>query len=163
MDKARGHDFAFDGALGRDVFSPNRKRVARLSFTYEQRIVVSIMILDAAGNSLCTAKIADLPGARSVLDGAIGKLKWASDSAVQVLHRNGRDFWEVDPETGTTEFRFERAERGDPHGQYDLGVMYRDGGLLSIDATKARYWFSLDAEQGDQRAIKALSRMDDTR
>ena len=39
------------------------------------------------------------------------------------------------------------AEQGDPHAQYIMGLLYRDGGLLMPDAEQARRWLELSAQE----------------
>lgn len=39
------------------------------------------------------------------------------------------------------------ACQGDPHAQYLLGLLYRDGGLLVPDAEQAKHWLELSAQE----------------
>ena len=39
------------------------------------------------------------------------------------------------------------ARQGDPHAQYIVGLLYRDGGLLMPDAEQARHWLELSAQE----------------
>ena len=39
------------------------------------------------------------------------------------------------------------ANSGDPHAQYLMGLLYRDGGLLVPDAGQARHWLELSAQE----------------
>ena len=39
------------------------------------------------------------------------------------------------------------ADQGDPHAQYIMGLLYRDGGLLVPDAEQARRWLELSAQE----------------
>ena len=39
------------------------------------------------------------------------------------------------------------ADQGDPHAQYIIGLLYRDGGLLVPDAEQARRWLDLSARE----------------
>lgn len=51
------------------------------------------------------------------------------------------------------------AETGDPDKCYDLGVMYRSGGLISQDHAQARIWLELAADQGHADAQTLLGDM----
>ena len=51
------------------------------------------------------------------------------------------------------------AENGDPHAQYLLGKLYRDGPLLIPDTKKALYWFTRAAEQELPIAQYALGKL----
>ena len=39
------------------------------------------------------------------------------------------------------------ANQGDPHAQYIMGLLYRDGGLLVPDAELARHWLELSSQE----------------
>ena len=39
------------------------------------------------------------------------------------------------------------ARHGDPHAQYFMGLLYRDGGLLVPDAEQAKHWLELSAQE----------------
>lgn len=39
------------------------------------------------------------------------------------------------------------ARQGDPHTQYLMGLLYRDGGLLVPDAEQAKHWLALSAQK----------------
>ena len=39
------------------------------------------------------------------------------------------------------------ARQGDPHAQYLMGLLYRDGGLLVPDAEQAKHWLKLSAQE----------------
>lgn len=39
------------------------------------------------------------------------------------------------------------ARQGDPHAQYFMGMLYRDGGLLVPDAEQAKHWLELSAQE----------------
>ena len=51
------------------------------------------------------------------------------------------------------------AENGDPHTQYLLGKLYRDGPLLIPDTVQARDWFTRAAEQELPAAQYALGKL----
>lgn len=48
---------------------------------------------------------------------------------------------------------------GNPHAQYFLGILYRDGGLLIPDAERARHWLEQAARQELPAAGYALGRL----
>jgi TPR repeat protein len=43
-----------------------------------------------------------------------------------------------------------------------MGGIYENGIYVVKDIKKARYWYKLAAEQGDEDAVKALKRLDST-
>lgn len=47
----------------------------------------------------------------------------------------------------------EKAEAGNVHAQYALGLMYAEGRGLEQDAVQAYIWLSRAAQQGDQDAV----------
>lgn len=56
------------------------------------------------------------------------------------------------------------ACQGDPHAQYLLGLLYRDGGLLVPDAEQAKHWLKLSAQKlpDAQYALGKLYLSDDS-
>lgn len=58
----------------------------------------------------------------------------------------------------------EKAEAGNVHAQYALGLMYAEGRGLKQDEVQAYIWLSRAAQQGDQDAVTLryvlLSQMD---
>ena len=70
------------------------------------------------------------PGA---VEAALGRIQWVDSDTVQIWHWLGpwrdcfRDYWLCRTD-GHLEFHYPRAEQGDPHGEFDLGRMYDDGG-----------------------------------
>ena len=39
------------------------------------------------------------------------------------------------------------ADQGDPHAQYLVGLLYRDGGLLVPDTEQVKHWLELSAQE----------------
>ena len=56
------------------------------------------------------------------------------------------------------------ARQGDPHAQYFMGLLYRDGGLLVPDAEQAKRWLELSAQElpDAQYALGKLYLSDDS-
>lgn len=93
------------------------------------------------------------------IDTAAGKLAWQDDHHVILWHQNKRDFWRLDLRTSEVGFVYKPAEDGNPHGQYQLGKMYLDGGSwVERDETNARRWLQKSADQGFARAKSLLVR-----
>lgn len=54
----------------------------------------------------------------------------------------------------------ERAEQGDPHAQYELGLLYENGAYdVNADPAKALGWFRRAAHNGNLLAMKKLARV----
>lgn len=55
------------------------------------------------------------------------------------------------------------ARQGDPHAQYLMGLLFRDGGLLVPDAEQAKHWLELSAQElsNAQYALGKLCLSDD--
>ena len=63
----------------------------------------------------------------------------------------GLILWRNDPDYAE-EVR-EKAETGNIHAQYALGLMYAEGRGVKQDEIKAYLWLSRAADQGDQDAV----------
>lgn len=58
------------------------------------------------------------------------------------------------------DWNMKRAEKGDAYGQLRVGECYRDGQGVETDIQQARAWLKKAASQGQNDAIKALSKLD---
>jgi len=52
-----------------------------------------------------------------------------------------------------------RAEKGDAHGQWELGSMYAEGRGMEKDKAEAAKWYAKAAEQGDAKKQRELGFM----
>ena len=147
----------FDRMWGKPVKSRTKGFSAQIHARYFNTIDLSIVIIDKENTPIRTKLIATLPGAIGALWDACGKLVWQDDHSLRLYRENLKDFWEYDLLSDEVRFFFARAENGDAHGQYDLGVMYLEGYLVFPDHEKAVYWLRLAAEQKFRRAITRLA------
>jgi len=53
----------------------------------------------------------------------------------------------------------ELADKGDPYGELQMGLRYRDGKGVEKNLDKAREWLQKAADQGDRDAVTALSKL----
>ncbi|MCL1853876.1 MAG: SEL1-like repeat protein, partial [Peptococcaceae bacterium] len=94
-----------------------------------------------------------------LFESLLGELMWQDNDTVLLYQKNKRDYWEIDTEKDTVVFHYPRAEKGDPHGQYDYAKMYIDGWLVAQDFDMAVQWLKKSAAQGFGRAVKLLNRI----
>ncbi len=177
--EAYAEKYGWDRELGRQTYEkilalsitfdrlwkkPVRNRATGLSaqthVTYFNSIELSIVVSDKDKSFNKTKLIAKLPGTIGALEDAHGKLAWFDNDRVRLYRKNERDYWEYDVRNDEVSFYFARAERGDPHGQYDLGVMYLDGYLVFPNREKALYWLHRAADQNFKRAIRRLEKLE---
>jgi TPR repeat protein len=105
-------------------------------------------------------RILSFPPAITILEDALGKLEWVDESKLRVTHSNGRDYWLIDLEKGTCEFVYPRADAGDPHGQFQLGLLYLEGRYVPRDRERALYWIRQSAAQKFAHAVKRLRELE---
>jgi len=130
---------------------------AQVHVSYSDSIDLRIVVFDSTNTPIRSKLIARLAPTIGALNDAHGDLIWSSTTEIRLYRENKRDFWRYDLATDVVDFVFPRAERGDPHGQYDLGMMYLQGYLVFPDREKAVYWIRQAAEQGFTRAAKRLA------
>ena len=152
----------FDRPWGKPVWHRSRKMAAQLRMTFETRVSLYVDITDKTSSSEKRLFIVELPASVYFAAQAIGKLKWLSETELQLMHKNNRDYWLINLETESVEFHFIRAESGDAHGQYALGCMYQDGDLVPQDRDLAIHWLRKAAEQGYKQAIQRLAKLEPT-
>lgn len=96
----------------------------------------------------------DGPGA---VEFALGDIRWVDNLTVRIQHQNGRDYW-LCTTNGELSFFYPRADHGDPHGQYDLGIMYFEGQWVLQDQPRGIELIQAAATKGFKHAIKFLAR-----
>jgi hypothetical protein len=152
------------GELGPAHPSPNRRLRAQLRYEYVHAISVAIHVSGAQSNEGMVIAIATLPAIFEVIELTIGELKWISNDEIGVGHANEKDRWRISVgPPSSVEFFTARAERDDPHGLYDLGMMYLNGRTVLKDLDKARYWLERARERGYSKAESALLRLPGTK
>ncbi|BDR57661.1 SEL1-like repeat protein [Xylocopilactobacillus apicola] len=95
-----------------------------------------------------------------LIDLCLGVLKWKNEHVVLLYQNNKRDYWEINITTKETDFIYEPAISGNPHGQYNLAISYLEGKLgLSNNMEKAIFWLNKSADQGFSKAIKLRNKL----
>lgn len=153
-------DWRWSGRWGR-ASTGGRGRRAWLEFDLTGlAVLVTLHVDDARGAARVALPMCRLPPTMAALEANVGDLSWTPAGQLRIEHRNGRDWWLVDPERRTITFGSPRAERGDPHGQFDLGMIYHRGVLVPRDVDLARYWLLRAADQNFTRAHHQLRHLD---
>ena len=160
--RMRECDLRFDRPWGKPVWQRSRKQSAQLRMIFETRVSLFVEIFDKTSAFEKRLFIVELPASVYLAAQAIGKLKWLSETELQLMHKNNRDYWLINLESESVEFHFPRAESGDAHGQYALGCMYQDGDLVPEDRELAIHWLSKAAEQGYKQAVQRLAKLEQT-
>lgn len=87
-----------------------------------------------------------------------GEVAWLDPQTVRVTQDNARDFW-ICGLDGTATFHFPRAEKGDPHGVFELGRMYFEGRVVLEDRERGLELIRRAAESGQKHALSFLKRL----
>ncbi|WP_456787115.1 tetratricopeptide repeat protein [Cellulomonas sp. P5_C5] len=135
-------------------------RRARTHWRIEDRARIFIEVLDRGGAVIKERLVSDLPPSVRAVEGVLGRIS-LTGRVVQLHHENARDYWSYDIDADELDFHFIRAEAGQPHGQYDLAMMYLEGRPVLRDPEAARQWLQLAAEGGHAPAARTLARLDD--
>lgn len=153
-------EYVFSDFYKSKVLSSDKKRKATLFFEYKSTLKIYLSILDKKNNVLLKKKILDvIPAPSGVMDLLklyLKSIKWTDNDEVVISHSNNRDYWLYDLSKNKLEFHYSRAEKNDPHGQYDLALMYFNGQGVLKDEEKGMYWLQKSANQGFKRAKKML-------
>jgi hypothetical protein len=145
----------FRGNFGKKYLNKKIGYGAQLYFIYEKNIEVGLSF-ESAQNDDFNLLLFYHPAVLDAVLKMFGKIEWR-DSGKLILHRkNTDDFWCVDIYKRAVEFVFARAEARDPHGMYDLGMLYLKGYLVEKNNDKANYWFQQASLKGYGKADKAL-------
>lgn len=91
-----------------------------------------------------------------IVEFLLGKIRWEDQRTVRVEHQNGRDYW-LCPVDGPWQFHYPRAERGDPHGSFELGRMYFEGRYVLRDQPRGLELIKFAADRGFKHAQNFLA------
>jgi hypothetical protein len=149
----------FDRWWGKPARARPRGRIAQAHVAYFDCIRLSLGAFTAERTLIAQVLIAVLPPTVGAITAAIGKLEWPDGDRVRLWHSNARDYWDWHLASGRVEFHYPRAERGDAHGEYDLGRMYLEGDLVAQDRAQAIAWLERSAAQGYKHAHQLLKKI----
>jgi hypothetical protein len=159
-ERVRSKNFVFDEIWKTKKWNSSRNAMAKIEWRFTDKIEIYFLILLKDGNQK-RYFISSLSPGIGVLDFCLGSIKWIDNNNVILLQSNKRDYWKLDLINEEVVFYYCRAESGDPHGQYDLGMMYANGNsFIQKDVRESLYWLNEAAEKGYGRAINQLKRMD---
>jgi TPR repeat protein len=86
-------------------------------------------------------------------------IRWQNDTHVLIYQENARDYWSYDINESELTFHYPRAESGEPQGEFELGLIYLSGRMVTMDREKAVYWIKRAADKGYKHAIRKLERL----
>jgi len=151
-------NFIFDEIWKVKKWNPSRNAVATIEWHFSDVIDIYFLISYKNGDQK-RYFISSLSSGLGVLDFCLGGLRWIDNDNVILVQSNKRDHWQLSLIDEKVDFYFHRAESGDAHGQYDLGMMYANGSsFLKKDLQKSLHWLRKSAENGYGRAINQLSK-----
>jgi len=154
--KVADKKFTFDEIWKVKKWNSSRSAVARIEWNFSSIIDLYFSILYKDGRQK-RYFISSLSPGLGVLDFCLGGLRWVDNNNVALVQSNKRDYWLLNLTNETVDFHYYRAESGDAHGQYDLGMMYASGSsFLNKDLQQSLHWLNKAAEKGFGRAIKQL-------
>lgn len=152
----------FSGWIGAEKLNTNKTCGVRLYYRYGKSIEVGCHIRSmeegAEGSASTIILFYHTPVLEPVLK-LFGKLTWDGNTKFIIPRKNTRDFWVVDVSERRVEFMFDRAIKGQPHGWYDLGLMYVNGVLVLPDNEKAKWCFEEALRLGYKKAEGALENL----
>ncbi|WDI41496.1 hypothetical protein [Bremerella sp. P1] len=158
-ERILANGIVFDRWWEKPVKHRGSGRTAQCHVSYEDNVVLSIGVRDKNGELLHKTRLATLPGTMGAVTSACAKLEWLDEAHLRLWQENQRDYWDYDVEADEVAYHYVRAERGDPHGQYDFAQMYFRGYIVDRDDGKALFWLTKSAEQNFGRAIKLLAKI----
>jgi hypothetical protein len=146
----------FEDFFGRRLENKRRGFEAQLYYKYRKFIEVGCWVQDNDLGQLWVP-LFFFPAQLQAVTTMFGALKLLDSETLIIPRKNTDDYWLVNIKTKNVEFVFARANRMDPHGMYDLGVMYLKGYLVMQDRERACEWLNKASLAGYSRADKALS------
>lgn len=148
-------NFVYSGVILKNKKSPNKSHTASILFYFENEISIWLDIDNGIKRKNFPIRKSYLATYKTSFD----KLEWVDDNLIKIWNKNKKDYWSYNLSEDKLEFYFERAEKGDAHGEYDLGMMYLEGRGVFADKEKAIYWLKKSALQNYVKAKKMLEKI----
>jgi hypothetical protein len=152
-------NYKFYGAFGAYKSSPDRSNKAQLVWATDDYINFSVDVKNAKNDHKISIPVVSITIMLGLFQTICKKFFWENHNTIRIIQENMRDYWDVDITQGTSTFHYPRAEKGDPHGQYDFAKMYIDGRYVEHNMEEAVMWLERSAKQGFKRAIRLLERI----
>jgi hypothetical protein len=153
-------DWRWRGRWGTAVTDRDRRRRAWLEFDFTGlAVLVTVCVHDLGAAGHTATPLCRLPATFAALKAHVGGLSWTPQGQLRIAHARGQDWWLIDPDHHTITFGSPRADRGDAHGQFDLGMIYNEGVLVPRDVDRARGWLQKAADQNFTRAHHRLAQL----
>lgn len=151
------NNFEFRDYWGKVYKSPDKQWKARIYFEHDWQRGTYVRFENTKTAQVFVHRF-EASGWIALFKG-IGNCFWKSNELFCVYLYNQRDYWDITV-NGQVEFHYPTAERGEVHGQYNLGKIYMEGDMLDNDLTKAKYWIEKAASQNFERAVWLLEKWD---
>ncbi|RYZ78229.1 MAG: hypothetical protein EOP04_30105 [Proteobacteria bacterium] len=153
----KAKNFVFFGHLQKISHNRKRNHTARLYWEMTDRLRVFIEIDEDANQR----HLVSVVGAGiDLLRLLFGPLKWVDEFNVILNLKTRCDYWNLNIQTGQLDFFFARAVANDPHGLYDLAVMYFEGDTVLQNEELGMFYLKKAADAKFGRAIKKLRSLD---
>ncbi len=138
-------------------FNRNRNLKCSIYWEFDNEIKLYFTIHNQEDESTIKQLFTIISPGLGALEDCLGEIKWINNWVVILIKKNSLDFWKFNTKSGEVSFHFERAEKGDAHGQYDLAIKYLTGNGLIKNSGLGMYYMKKSATQNYSRAIKYLS------
>ncbi|WP_321785144.1 SEL1-like repeat protein [Burkholderia pyrrocinia] len=159
LNEVKKRNFIFCDVWGKKKWNKSRSLSADVEWHFSDKIKLHFLVSNK-NEDVRRYFISSLAPGLGVLDFCLGGIKWIDNENVTLLQSNKRDYWQLDLKGGDVQFHYARAESGDAHGEYDLGMMYASGNsFLEKNFEKSLFWIELAAQKNFGRAIDQLKKM----
>lgn len=149
----------FTGFIGKKITRPDKGAIAQIGYTYTKFIEVVCIIHYKDGRQVEVPMFSAPAMLASLLD-TIGSVTWLDLVSLRVNKKKTDDYWLVNIESKETDYCSARASIGQPHGMYDLGIMYLEGRTVIKNNNKAIFWLKKAADAGYGKASRVLESLE---
>jgi len=147
--------FNFSFFWKKPVTSPDRRTKAQLFVDVVGDANLYLVFFDRNMAELRRMLFSVVGAVSGVPEQLINRISWDDNQTVRLLCENERDYWLVKT-AGDVEFRYPRAQTGDPQGEFDLGRIYYEGMGVLQDKERGLKLIEAAAAKGFKHAIRFL-------
>jgi TPR repeat protein len=150
--------FQFQFFWKKPLSSPDRRMKAQVFVDVQRHAHAYLVLFDRHLNEIRRMLFSIVLPGSGTLNAVLGRIAWDDNETVRIGHRNARDYWLLST-AGSVAFHYPRAESGDAHGEFDLGLMYFEGRQVLQDRERGLNLIESAASKGYKHAVRFLERL----
>jgi TPR repeat protein len=154
-DRIVRESFRFQFLWQKPLASPDRRTKVQVFVDVQRCVKLYLIFFDRDLRELHRTLFSVTLPASGIPERRLGRIVWDDNRTARVFDKNNRDYWLIS-DVGDVSFHYPRAEDGDAHGEFDLGIMYYEGRKVLQDRERGLKLIESAASKGYKHAVRFL-------